>query len=204
MKRKTWIIFALVLLLSLLCGGSALTESGDALAEPIVLESPHPYDNNVDETYSYTNPTEAAGLYITFSAETELENGWDYLTITDANGYERSFTGTELAGQTILVRGNSFTLRLTTDGTTTRYGFRIESIDAENDELFVWFQSSFDYEIGDDGTLTVTKYHGTDAEVVIPNEFDGKQITAIGPYAFSWNNTLTHVTLSEDITSILR
>jgi hypothetical protein len=38
------------------------------------------------------------------------------------------YTGTVLAGQTIVVPGNKFSIRLTSDGSVTRYGFSITSI----------------------------------------------------------------------------
>lgn len=92
-------------------------------------ESDHPYSNNMDETWHYTHPRAADSLSITFSQETEVESGCDYLYIYDGDGnLIGQYNGTGLAGQTITVPGNTFSIRLTSDGSVTSYGFSIDSI----------------------------------------------------------------------------
>lgn len=51
----------------------------------------------------------------------------------------------------------------------------------------------------EDGTLEITKYIGTAAEVVVPSEIDGKQVTKIGESAFR-NSSVTSVTLPDGLT----
>ena len=69
----------------------------------------------------------------------------------------------------------------------------------------------FEFEISDDGTAAITKYKGSDAEVTIPSEIDGKTVTSIGEetimyiggdYAFSCCESLTSVTIPDSVTSI--
>ena len=48
--------------------------------------------------------------------------------------------------------------------------------------------SDFEYEVGEDGGITITKYIGTDTDVVIPEKIDGKNVTVIGSYVFSYAN----------------
>ena len=69
----------------------------------------------------------------------------------------------------------------------------------------------FEFEISDDGTAAITKYKGSDAEVTIPSEIDGKSVTSIGEetimyiggdYAFSCCESLTSVTIPDSVTSI--
>ncbi len=48
--------------------------------------------------------------------------------------------------------------------------------------------SDFEYEVGEDGGITITKYIGTDTDVVIPEKIDGKDVTVIGSYVFSYAN----------------
>lgn len=44
--------------------------------------------------------------------------------------------------------------------------------------------SDFEYSINDDGTATITGYNGSDTELTIPSEIDGKTVTGIGEDAF--------------------
>lgn len=99
-----------------------------------MLESDHPYANNEDKTWEYTHPRAAVALRLTFSQKTELESGWDYLYITDAAGNEMRYTGTELAGKTVVLEGDSFTLRLTSDTSGSRFGFRLLTVTGLGEE----------------------------------------------------------------------
>ena len=95
----------------------------------IVLESRHPYANDMDETKTYVYDGECVSIDVTFSDDTETESGWDYIYIYDANDNERGeYSGTELAGQTVRVPGNTVKIRLISDGSYTEYGYRTESI----------------------------------------------------------------------------
>lgn len=65
----------------------------------------------------------------------------------------------------------------------------------------------FTYFLLMDNTFAITDYSGTSSDVVIPSEFDGKPVTAIGPSAFDpFNNPgqpkLTSVTLPPSVTMI--
>ena len=94
-----------------------------------VLESEHPYANDMDETKTYVYDGECVSIDVTFSDDTETESGWDCIYIYDANGNQiGKYSGTELAGQTIPVPGNTVKIRLTSDGSVTRNGYRTESI----------------------------------------------------------------------------
>ena len=93
------------------------------------LQSAHPYLDNTDKIWVYTHPTSAASLKITFSSDTETENNYDYIYILDGNGNQvGKYCGTALAGKTITVPGNIIKIRLTSDYSNTKYGFRVTSI----------------------------------------------------------------------------
>ena len=62
--------------------------------------------------------------------------------------------------------------------------------------------SDFEYEVGEDGGITITKYIGTDESVVIPEKIDGKNVTVIGESAFRENQTLISVALPKTVTII--
>ena len=62
--------------------------------------------------------------------------------------------------------------------------------------------STYSYVIEDDGTVTITRYSGTDTDIVIPQSIDGKMVTSIGWSAFSDCSGLTSISIPEGVTSI--
>lgn len=53
----------------------------------------------------------------------------------------------------------------------------------------------YGYKILDDGTVEITGYTGSDTELIIPSEIDGKAVTSIGGWAFYGRTGLTSVTI---------
>ncbi len=62
----------------------------------------------------------------------------------------------------------------------------------------------FSYSInsGDTNTITITGYVGSGGNISIPPEINSKLVTIIGTEAFSFNDSITHVIIPEDVTSI--
>lgn len=60
---------------------------------------------------------------------------------------------------------------------------------------------NFDFKVID-GKATITKYRGTDTEVVIPSEIGGLSVTSIGYAAFEYCTSLTSVEIPDSVTSI--
>ncbi|WP_297959448.1 leucine-rich repeat domain-containing protein [uncultured Ruminococcus sp.] len=56
----------------------------------------------------------------------------------------------------------------------------------------------YDYEIYEGGAI-ITKYKGSDTDIVIPAEIGGAPVTEVGFYAFEADHALTSVTLPESI-----
>ncbi|MBR2719268.1 MAG: leucine-rich repeat protein [Clostridia bacterium] len=97
------------------------------------IESEHPYADNFDYTWTYDAGEGTESVTITFAAETETEDGYDFVYIYTLDDVEvGKYTGTELAGQSVTVDGTGFKLRLTSDeawdAPNAYYGFRLESI----------------------------------------------------------------------------
>ena len=116
-------------------GTCTLTVTGEAFAAQDVSElaSSHPYANSCTDKWTYAVEG-ADSLDITFDEQTSFEEWSDYLTIFDANGEEvGSYTGTELAGQTVTVPGGSFTLSLSTDRTGSDWGFAVTNVIAKTE-----------------------------------------------------------------------
>lgn len=157
-------------------------------------ESAHPYENNADDVQFYSHPDAADYLKITFSADTETEASYDYIYIEDSvNTWQ--FTGTELAGKTIYLKGSTFCITLSSNGSVPAYGYTIESITAASkDEYEMTF-----FSVSSDGVLT--GYSGSGGDVVIPSVINDQLVTAIGESAF-WGYNITSIIIPNSVTSI--
>ena len=98
--------------------------------DPAQLESPHNYDNSCTDVWSYKLDG-ASSLNVTFDAQTELEDGFDYLYILDGSGKEvGKYTGKELAGKTVSVPGDTVQIRMASDKGNNAWGFKVTSVTA--------------------------------------------------------------------------
>ena len=92
------------------------------------MESPHNYPDNCNDFWVYTIPG-AEKLRVTFDARTDIEDGFDYLYVFDGTGKQvGKYTGTELAGQTITIPGDTVKLKLVSDGSGNEWGFKVSRI----------------------------------------------------------------------------
>lgn len=135
-------------------------------------ESDHAYADNTVETWTYTADVPADGLLVTFSKDTYVEpfaevvrvpaesqtltvgelfdadvKTGDYLALYDGNdalvGY---YDGDALAGETVYVSGNSFSVTLVSDAGVSGYGFAIDTVLPifDSDTVTVTYHSSLD------------------------------------------------------------
>jgi len=117
--------------------------AGDEISIPVTLdpvfpESTHPYANNLTiispgNLQTYTHPSAASSLRVTFSSETKVESGYDKIYVTDANGVNITgspFTGTTLAGKTVIVPGNTVKIYITSDSSINYYGYKVMDVEA--------------------------------------------------------------------------
>ena len=109
---------------------TAQTQGGNNNGLP---ESDHPYANNLDKTYTYTMSGNPSAVNVTFDSRTSVENGYDFIHVTDSAGAEITgspYTGTTLANRTVTVRGATVKIRLVSDGALSDYGFRVTAVTA--------------------------------------------------------------------------
>ena len=62
--------------------------------------------------------------------------------------------------------------------------------------------NSLNYITNQNGDITITKYNGTNTNVVIPSSVNGKKVTEIGSCAFISNDSIISVTISEGVSKI--
>ena len=94
------------------------------------MESTHNYTNNCSDYWVYTM-SGATRLVVTFDERTNIEDGFDYLYIYDAESTEiGKYTGTELAGQTVNLTGNTVKIKLVSDSSGNEWGFKVTNIDS--------------------------------------------------------------------------
>ncbi|GEM_PF-845848 len=98
------------------------------------LESPHPYANSCSDKWVYTLK-DAEKLLVTFSSDTMMEDGFDFLYIYDKDKNQiGKYTGNELAGKTITVPGDTVIIKMSSDDGGTEYGFKVIDVSAAEQE----------------------------------------------------------------------
>lgn len=92
--------------------------------------SPHPYENNYDKTQSYTCPDKnTKAMEVTFSDSCRTEEKYDVVSIYDGDSkLVGSYSGRELAGRTIIIDGNSFSVNLKSDRSKNYYGYAVTKV----------------------------------------------------------------------------
>lgn len=114
------------------CGDEQIldtSELGDLLIDSSLYpESPHNYTNNFSKTYKFSQQG-AKALKITFSNSTSTESNYDFIYLYDSQGeLIGEYDGTVLAGKTFEIEGDSFSIKLTSDGSQVYYGFSFSEI----------------------------------------------------------------------------
>lgn len=97
-------------------------------------ESAHPYANNTDDICTITRPG-AKRIAITFSTDTQVEKNIDYIRVYAVGALQVAieigrYTGTELAGQRLVIQGDTVNIRLISDDSNVAYGYKISEIKA--------------------------------------------------------------------------
>lgn len=152
--KKMKMLISVLLTFCILLSFAVPTTAAEQNAYP---ESEHNYSDSTTEEWTYKFPKKAEGLYVTFSEktfveysdayavssneeiteddiETFAEKGFfekqgDVITITyGEDELYAKYQGTQLAGETIYIPGDSFKIKLETDDSVTGYGFSIDSI----------------------------------------------------------------------------
>lgn len=95
------------------------------------MQSTHPYANNLNKSWVYTAPEGTAYSEITFSEDTYIDESYDWLYIYDGDGNSVKKYGyrlDDLAGETIALGGDSFTIKLCSGEGISAYGYSLTDI----------------------------------------------------------------------------
>lgn len=113
------------------------------------VATPHPYANNCSDSWTYRIPG-AQALSVTFDERTSVEDTFDGINVFDAgNRRVGQYTGTQLAGETITVPGDTVTVRLDADEMVNDWGFAVVSVtDATPDGYVVRDGATYLYDYG--------------------------------------------------------
>lgn len=95
-------------------------------------ESGNNYDNYANQTYKYVCPLDhVQALDLTFSDKCMTEENYDIVSVYDKNNnLIGSYSGKMLAGKSLRVPGNEFTIKFKTDRSKAYYGFSFDDISA--------------------------------------------------------------------------
>ena len=94
---------------------------------PYSLDSPHPYDNDYNNTWTITQPG-FSNIAVHFS-EISVENYYDYVYIMDVNdNIIQSFSGYYTDVWSVSVPGDTIKIRFVTDYSVTGWGFAIDNV----------------------------------------------------------------------------
>lgn len=99
------------------------------------LQSDHPYANNTNDIWVYSLKG-ASSIGVAFSADTQVDQDYDFIYLYDAAGKETGkYTGSELAGRTVVLDGDTVKIRLVSDEAITAYGFRVTAVTMDGQEI---------------------------------------------------------------------
>ncbi len=204
MKKLISVITAAVLLIS--CFTFAVC------ADEVLPESEHNYGDDFYGEWFYQADEDAKGLFITFSYDTCLEFGFtsdvvfpavndgqitvgdvvnssywskrgDFIGIYDGYGeLVDIYSGYSLAGKTVFVGGNNFTIVLSTDEDINYYGFKVTAVTpCGEDEV-----TQITYVSGIDGVPDVTRAYLRGEEIELIRSFkDADGILTPASYALA-------------------
>ena len=94
------------------------------------LESSHPYASNSNDIWVLTAEN-ATYVQVTFDPQTNVESPSDTIYVYGKNespGDNNAYTGSELAGKTIRVSGDTIKIQLISDGSLNMWGFKVTDL----------------------------------------------------------------------------
>ncbi|MGN0533752.1 MAG: leucine-rich repeat protein [Eubacterium sp.] len=93
-------------------------------------ESAHPYDDRISEEYVLYYPgANSIDIYFNSNTNTELNYDFIYIYKDSASGEKiGQYSGSALAGKTITVNSEKAVIKLTSDSSNTKWGFKVDKV----------------------------------------------------------------------------
>lgn len=115
---------------------SANSGVGEKVLSVTGIESDHNYTENANQSWTISSPG-AFSIELTFDSRTSFESNYDWLYIYDNNDNQVGrYSGTTLAGMSVTVPGDFVKLKLTSDYSTNKWGFKVISATAKTADLY--------------------------------------------------------------------
>lgn len=120
--------------------------------------SPHPYEYNYNKTQSYTClDKNTKAMEVTFSDSCRTEEKYDVVSIYDGDSkLVGSYSGRELAGRTMIIDGNSFSVNLKSDRSKNYYGYAVTKVTPLTGDSAVCPESTHPYNNYENSEYTYT------------------------------------------------
>jgi hypothetical protein len=205
MKKYVLLVIAVGMLLTGIAPVAVAATSGfmdqgvntaRSTTESYVVESPHNYYNNMDQYY-YIDKPGATEMRCHFT-RIDTERNYDYLYVYDEN-YNQIYKLHGLyssGGWTTWITGDRIILRLDTDYSVTKWGFKVDLIDYEGGTADTQAPSVTVTNPANgatvSGTVSVTASASDNVGVTKVEFFvDGslKSTDTSSPYSYSWDTT---------------
>ena len=95
------------------------------------LQSPHSYFDDTRDVWAFEHP-DAVAVTLTFDERSSVEEEFDLIEVSDSAGkVVATYTGTQMAGQTLRVEGTAAKIRLIADGSNYDWGFALSALNVE-------------------------------------------------------------------------
>jgi len=117
-----------------------------------------------------------------------------------ADKYQRKFVA--IGDKPVTTTPPTTTTTLTTTTTTTKKTTTAIATTTATTTTTRPNVNGLEYRIENDGTVTITKYIGTDSYIEIPSVIEGKTVSSIGRSSFEENMIIKEVVLPDTITSV--
>ena len=145
------------------------------------LQSSHPYESGLNKKYTYTVKGNPEKIAVTFSHDTYVEDGEDFILITDKNNESvGTYTAGQLAGKTLIVNGDTVNITLISDDDVQYFGFcvvkaesyknysLVTDIKLKNEELILKYGQTYtlEYSCTPNDALSDIRFVSGDSNVV--------------------------------------
>ena len=170
------------------------------------IESKHENESEADlEIRSDSQEAGSESEAVTETKNDLLETDGESEAVTETkSGLLETESGSETENEETAIKTESVSQEETEtflSGTEEEITEIIEEMIQEENEGEILVEGDFQYEVGSNGEVTITKYTGSETSIVVPEEIDGKKVTSIASRAF-YKCSISNIKLPEGLINI--